>query len=52
MILTDDRITKIFRIIDELKNIAQVEHSRHHSFDNFFINTHGAFAAYCYFQNI
>lgn len=34
---------------DELKNIAQVEHSRHRSFDNFFINTLGAVAAYCYF---
>ena len=34
---------------DELKNIAQVEHSRHRSFDNFIINTLGAVAAYCYF---
>lgn len=34
---------------DELKNIAQVEHSRHRSFDNFIINTLGAIAAYCYF---
>ena len=33
----------------ELKNITQVEHSRHRSFDNFFINTLGAVAAYCYF---
>lgn len=36
-------------INDELKNIAQVEHSRHRSFDNFIVNILGAFAAYCYF---
>ena len=34
---------------DELKNIAQVEHSRHRSFDNFVVNLLGAIAAYCYF---
>lgn len=34
---------------DELKNIAQVEHSRHRSFDNFIVNTLGAIAAYCFF---
>lgn len=34
---------------DELKNIAQVEHSRHRSFDNFIVNTLGALAAYCCF---
>ena len=33
---------------DELKNIAQVEHSRHRSFANFFTNTLGALAAYCF----
>lgn len=36
-------------INDELKNIAQVEHSRHRSFDNFIVNTLGALAAYCCF---
>lgn len=36
-------------INDELKNIAQVEHSRHRSFDNFIVNTLGALAAYCWF---
>ena len=36
-------------INDELKNIAQVEHSRHRSFDNFIVNTLGALAAYCFF---
>ena len=32
-----------------LKNIAQVEHSRHRSFDNFIVNILGAIAAYCMF---
>ena len=34
---------------DELKNIAQVEHSRHRCFDNFMANLLGALAAYCFF---
>ena len=34
---------------DELKNIAQVEHSRHKSFGNFVVNLLGGIAAYCYF---
>ena len=34
---------------DELKNIAQVEHSRHRCFDTFIINLLGAIAAYCLF---
>ena len=34
---------------DELKNIAQVEHSRHRSFDNFVVNLPRGIAAYCYF---
>ena len=34
---------------DELKNIAQIEHSRHRSFSNFIVNTIAAIAAYCYF---
>ena len=33
---------------DELKNIAQVEHSRHRSFTNFFTNALGALAEYCF----
>ena len=33
---------------DELKNIAQVEHSRHRSFTNFFTNALGALAAYSF----
>ena len=35
-------------INDELKNIAQVEHSRHRSFDNFIVNTLESLAAYCF----
>jgi hypothetical protein len=34
---------------DELKNIAQVEHSRHRCFDNFIVNMLGSIAAYCCF---
>jgi len=34
---------------DELKNIAQVEHSRHRSFGNFVVNMLAALAAYCFF---
>ena len=34
---------------DELKTIAQAEHSRHRSFDNFIVNVLGAIAAYCMF---
>ena len=34
---------------DEMKNIAQVEHSRHRCFENFIVNLLGAIAAYCLF---
>lgn len=34
---------------DELKNIAQIEHSRHRSFANFIANSLAAIAAYCFF---
>lgn len=34
---------------DELKNIAQVEHSRHRCFDNFIVNLLGGIADYCFF---
>ncbi len=34
---------------DELKNIAQIEHSRHRSFCNFMVNSVAAIAAYCFF---
>ena len=35
---------------DELKNIAQIEHSRHKSFDNFIANALSAIASYCFFD--
>ena len=35
---------------DELKNIAQIEHSRHRSFSNFIANALEAIAAYCFFE--
>ncbi|KAB3820110.1 IS982 family transposase, partial [Phocaeicola vulgatus] len=35
---------------DELKNIAQIEHSRHRSFSNFIANSLSAIAAYCFFE--
>ena len=34
---------------DELKNIAQIEHSRHRFFSNFIVNTIVVLAAYCFF---
>ena len=34
---------------DELKNNAQVEHSRHRCFDNFIVNLSGSIAAYYLF---
>lgn len=34
---------------DELKNSAQLEHSRHRSFNNFIVNAVAAIAAYCFF---
>lgn len=49
-----DRIQLRKRVIIEIINneqkiIAQVEHSRHRSFDNFIVNTLGAVASYCFF---
>ena len=35
---------------DELKNIAQIEHSRHRLFNNFIANALSAIAAYCFFE--
>ena len=53
MTMSDRLLTRKRAIIetvnDELKNIAQVEHSRHRSFDNFMVNLLGALAAYCFF---
>lgn len=41
--------TLIESVNDELKNIAQIEHSRHRSFANFITNALSAIAAYCFF---
>lgn len=35
---------------DELKNIAQIEHSRHRSFNNFIANSLSAIATYCFLR--
>lgn len=41
----------IFETInDEFKNIAQMEYSKHQSFDNFIVNKLGTLAAYCLFS--
>ena len=37
-------------INDELKNVAQLVHSRHRSIDNFMINVLSTLAAYCCFD--
>ena len=35
---------------DELKDIAQIEHFWHRSFNNFIANSLSAIAAYCFFE--
>lgn len=35
---------------DELKDIAQIKHSRHCSFNKFVANSLSAIAAYCFFE--
>lgn len=35
---------------DELKNLCQIEHTRHRCFDNFIINVLSAFAVYSFFD--
>ena len=35
---------------DELKNIAQIEHSRHHSLNNFIVTSLFVIAAYYFFE--
>jgi hypothetical protein len=37
-------------INDELKNICEVEHSRHRAVHNFIMNLISALAAYCFFD--
>jgi hypothetical protein len=36
-------------VYDELKNVAQLEHSRHCSFNNFIVNAVSIIAACCFF---
>ncbi len=36
-------------INDELKNLCQIEHTRHRSVNNFIINILGVLTAYCFF---
>lgn len=54
LMLLQDRImlrkrALIENVNDELKNICQIEHTRHRSFDNFVINILSALAAYSFF---
>ncbi len=42
--------TLIEPVNDELKNIAQIELSRHRSFNNFIANALAAIAAYCFLK--
>lgn len=42
--------TLIETVNDELKKIAQIEHSRHRSFNNFIANALSAIVAYCFFE--
>lgn len=37
-------------INDELKNLCQIEYTRHRSVNNFIINILSALVAYCFFQ--
>lgn len=42
--------TVIEIVNDELKNIAQIEHSKHRSFNNLIANSPSAIAAYYFFS--
>ena len=44
------KLALIETVNDELKNIAQIEHSRHCSFNNVIANSLSAIAAYCFFE--
>ncbi len=43
------KMAVIEAVNDKLKNIAQIEHSSHRSFNNFIINILSAITAYCFF---
>jgi hypothetical protein len=54
LISVSDRLLLRKRILietinDELKNIAQIEYSRHRSFENFLVNLLSGIAVYCFF---
>ncbi|MBZ0297932.1 MAG: IS982 family transposase [Anaerolineae bacterium] len=55
MLLQDKLLLKRRSIIetinDQLKNISQIEHSRHRSVDNFFVNLVAGLIAYCHRPN-
>lgn len=44
------KIVLIKTVNGELKNIAQIEYSRHRSFNNFIANSLSAISAYCFFE--
>ena len=52
MLLTDKILPRKRSIIetvnDQLKNISQVEHTRHRGVGNFLVNILGGIAAYCH----
>ena len=45
-----DKRALIETVNDELKNIAQIELSKHRSFSNFIANSLSAIAAYCFLK--
>ena len=45
-----DGVQLITKVKNNMKNIAQIEHSRHRLFNNFIVNALGAIAAYCFFE--
>ena len=52
VVLTDKILSRQRSIIetinDQLKNISQIEHSRHRSINNFFVNLVAGLIAYCH----
>lgn len=45
------RRSLIETVIDELKNLCQIEHTRHRSVANFLVNLMGGIVAYCLMPN-
>jgi hypothetical protein len=44
-------LTELFCLLDELKNLCQIEHTRHRSVANFVINLMAGIIAYCLSDN-